>query len=520
MRYVILIILIMGGGGMSEGAELDRGDLLREVRRLQEELVQMQRTVVRMTGDELVKRKMERPGEDADVDAIMRPVQEALADLAFAMNRLRGKKVFSEGGETVARVVDEAGVDYGVEMVAGAQNKWVKIANVGDDVVMNPRVVVNGKRKWFTIDEMMAEIVTPEMTDREKALAIWQFLVDNRYHDQPAHNDIELHDPVRYLNVYGYGFCDDSATNLMVLAEQAGLKGRVWGLDGHVVPEVFFDGDWHMLDPDGEIYYLEDDGHTIASVKTLETRPDLIRKYPSPYYTRTEMVVGLYTTTENNRVSDWYKQKSETKHTMDFALRPGESLLRSYDHWGHYFSSRYLREPKKYGNGRFVFEPVWEGDVYQKGVTSVVGMQAKQHGQDWVLVSDDGAGELVYGFESPYPYLDGRLVMEGDGQVGVAFSEDGKTWMPVWRSGDAGDVQETVPLGVYFRNGYGRPMYHYFVKVKVDGSVRRLRFESDVQVAPLSLPTLEQGDNVVRYEDGSDGRRVEIGFGYTLEPAK
>lgn len=474
-----------------------------------------------MTGDVLVMRKMERPREDADVDVLMRPVQQALADLAFAMNRLRGKKVFPEGGEALARVVDEAGVDYQIDMVDGAKNKWVKIANVGDDVVVNPRVVVNDKRKWFTIDEMMAEIVTPEMTDREKALAIWQFLVANRYHDQPAHNDIELHDPVRYLNVYGYGFCDDSATNLMVLAERAGLKGRVWGLDGHVVPEVFFDGGWHVLDPDGEIYYLEDDGHTIAGVETLQKRPDLIRKYPSPYYTRTELVVGLYTTMENNRVSDWYKDNSETTHTMDFVLRPGESLLRGYDHWGHYFSSRYLREPKKYGNGRFVFEPVWKADVYQKGVTSVVGLQAKQMGPDWVLVSDDGAGELVYRFESPYPYLDGRLVVEGDGKMGVSFSEDGEEWVPVWRSKKEGEMGEvTVPLGVYFRNGYGRPMYAYAVKLRVDGTLHRLRFESDVQVAPMSLPILEMGENVVRYEDASDGRLVEVGFGYDLEPEK
>ena len=520
MRYIIVMVLMMGMVSMSAGEELDRGDLQRQVRRLQEELVQLQRMVTRMTGDELVVRKLERLGDEADVDALMRPVQEALADLAFAMNRLKGKRVFPEVAKVEARGVDRSDVTYAVTQGGGVQNKFVTIANVGTDVVVNPRVVVNGKRRWFDVNEMMAEIVKPGMADREKALAIWQFLVDNRYHDQPAHNDIELHDPVRYLNVYGYGFCDDSATNLMVLAQQAGLQARVWGLDGHVVPEVYFDGGWHMLDPDGEIYYLEDDGYTIASIATLEKRPDIIRKYPSPFYRRTEDLVTLYTTTENNQVSDWYKKTSEAKHTMGFVLRPGESLMRGYDHWGHYFSSRYLREPKKYGNGRFVFEPIWKDNVYQTGVTHTVGLQAKEMGSDWVLMSQDQMGELVYRFESPYPYLDGRLVVEGDGQVGVAFSEDGDVWLPVWRSKSDEEVHTTVPLGVYFRNGYGRPMYAYYVKVQLDGTLKRLRFESDIQVAPMSVPALEAGENQVHYQDASKTRQVKIGFGYDLESAK
>jgi hypothetical protein len=520
MRYIIVVFLVVGMVRMSAGEELDRADLQRQVRRLQEELVQLQRMVTRLTGDELVVRKLERLRDDADVDMLMRPVQEALADLAFAMNRLNGKKAFPKSEKMDIRVVDQADMTYAIVRGDGVQNKFVTILNVGTDVVVNPRVVVNGKRKWHHIEDMMAEIVKPDMTDREKALAIWQFLVDNRYHDQPAHNDVELHDPVRYLNVYGYGFCDDSATNLMVLAEQAGLKARVWGLEGHVVPEVFFDGGWHMLDPDGEIYYLEDDGHTIASVETLEKRPDIIRKYPSPYYRRTEDLVMVYTTTEDNQVSDWYKQTSEAKHTMAFSLRPGESLMRGYDHWGHYFSSRYLREPKKYGNGRFVFEPIWKDNVYQTGVTHQVGLQAKEMGSDWVLMSENKMGELVYRFESPYPYLDGRLVVESDGQVGVSFSEDGEAWVSVWRSKSDEKVHTTVPLGVYFRNGYGRPMYAYYVKVQLDGTLKRLRFESDIQVAPLSVPVLEVGENQVHYQDASESRQVEIGFGYDLESAK
>ena len=46
---------------------------------------------------------------------------------------------------------------------------------------------------------------------------------------------------LRFLNIYGFGYCDDSAVSFSVLAEKAGLKSRVWDLSGHVAPEVFYD---------------------------------------------------------------------------------------------------------------------------------------------------------------------------------------------------------------------------------------------------------------------------------------
>jgi hypothetical protein len=130
MRYIIVVFLVVGMVRMSAGEELDRADLQRQVRRLQEELVQLQRMVTRLTGDELVVRKLERLRDDADVDMLMRPVQEALADLAFAMNRLNGKKAFPKSEKMDIRVVDQSDMTYAIVRGDGVQNKFVTIANV------------------------------------------------------------------------------------------------------------------------------------------------------------------------------------------------------------------------------------------------------------------------------------------------------------------------------------------------------------------------------------------------------
>ena len=78
-------------------------------------------------------------------------------------------------------------------------------------------------------------------------------------------------------------------------------------------------------------------------------------------------------------------------------------------------------------------------------------------------------------------------------------------------------MQAGIPIGGYFRNGYDRPMYTYSLKISLDQDVyvEQLQITSEVQVAPLSLPALEIGENEVCYLDETSGdRRVEVLFGY------
>lgn len=465
------------------------------------------------------------PASEADFRRAFDRLRREVVDLAMALNRLKTVEVEKPSPAKRSRIVREAGAAYTVRAERLTRNRDVTITNVGSEVVVNPRLTVNGRKQWFSTGDILKEVLEESMSDRDKAVAIWSFLKDNRYHDQPAHNGIETHDPVRYLNVYGYGFCDDSATNFMALAEAAGLKSRVWGLSGHVVSEAFFDGDWHMLDPDGEIYYLDDDGENISSIETLEQRPDIIRKYPSPYYTDAEKLVDIYTTTDDNRISEWYREKSETVHRMDYTLRPGESILRSWHNWGHYFSSRYLREPHKYGNGRFTFEPVFAGDLYSLGTSSKSMTTHTSDGATALTVAASAKqGTLVIPITSPYPVLSGRVRVSGTvglgGGLDVQFSEEDDGWVSVLAEIGAGEFETEASTRPFLRNGFGSPVYAYRLKLTLTNPCRidHLVIESDFQHAPHALPDLVAGSNGVQYSDESkDGRKVEINFRFDDE---
>ena len=124
----------------------------------------------------------------------------------------------------------------------------------------NPKIIVNNAPDLSSARSIVDSIVTNTMSDKEIAVAIWKFVVQNRYSWFPPEVtygfDKEDRDPVKMFNVYGYGFCSESSAVLEALWETAGLNARVWELYGHIVPEVYYDGGWHMLDPDHETYYL------------------------------------------------------------------------------------------------------------------------------------------------------------------------------------------------------------------------------------------------------------------------
>ncbi len=464
---------------------------------------------------------------EEEVIAVLNRVRTGMADLVMLTNQLKARQpmlaaerslrlTFTESGAIERRTIDHL-----------ARHRSITLTNRGSDSVINPRVIVNSEKNWFDNGLLLNEIIKPGMSKRDKAVAIWRFLVDNRIHDESAHFGIELHDPVRWLNNYGYGLCDDAATSYMRLAKKAGLKARVWELTSHIVPEVYYDDAWHLLDPDGEVYYLDDDNQTIASIERLEQRADLIRRQPENYYDDVELMVGLYTTPDNNRLVPWHIEHSETVHTMAFRLRPGESLMRSWSNWGLYFTAGYLEEPKRYGNGRFLFEPVFKGDLYKKGSERSDGLtvQVRAGGTTLTTVDPARSGTLVYHFQSPYPYLSGAIQLAGEiadgGTVKIEFSEHGKRWQLVESFSKKGLLQQKVSLQGYFRNGYGRPFYSYYIRLTLDSPatgttvLSALQYSSDIQLAPHALPTLQAGENTILYQDDTPGgRNVEVLFEY------
>lgn len=118
--------------------------------------------------------------------------------------------------------------------------------------------------------DIVNQIITPNMTDRQKALAINQWLIDHASYDEPAADALlsaknrgeasKVYTKYPYSwNAYGVimlskGVCVSYAQGFKILADLAGLKSiyvtgtaNVSGV-GHAWNKVYMDGKWQVVD--------------------------------------------------------------------------------------------------------------------------------------------------------------------------------------------------------------------------------------------------------------------------------
>lgn len=77
-----------------------------------------------------------------------------------------------------------------------------------------------------------------------------------------------INDPDTLLKNGHSGLCSQTSFVLIRLAQKAGIRPRHVGLFGHVVMEAWYDGDWHLYDPDLEVP-SHFDGKSVMSVAEL-----------------------------------------------------------------------------------------------------------------------------------------------------------------------------------------------------------------------------------------------------------
>jgi hypothetical protein len=111
------------------------------------------------------------------------------------------------------------------------------------------------------------------MTDQEKALAVWRSTVMFQHQEVPPPceyltDEEGVQDPFKIFNVYGYSLCSVASCDIECLARYAGLRARGWGILHHSVPEVYWDGAWHLLDASLINYFPKKDG-AIAGVEEI-----------------------------------------------------------------------------------------------------------------------------------------------------------------------------------------------------------------------------------------------------------
>ena len=422
----------------------------------------------------------------------------------------------------------------------------VRLENTGDVDVINPWLTVNGRRNWRTVDDIVEEALRTfgnpaAMSEAEKARALYEFVRRHRFHATTG--DLDVQDPVKMFNIYGYTLCGDTAPLLMDLWRLAGLNVRRGFLTGHCVADVWFDGAWHMLDADGNVFYLNRDNRTIASEREVVRDHDLIKRthayggvnYPDSRR-NAESTAALYVF--EGRVRGQYG--SHMNHSMAMRLRPGESIGWRWDHRGkhHYLDKPYadlwgektlnLRETwgdaawALVANGRWTYQPPLKELAGRRGVSAANIVWSSRPNEPAARPKHPGeTASLIWEMAAPYVIVGGALEAtfqrEPLDRVEFFLSFDQKEWRQVSLNGKEGQI--IADLDPFFPNN-GAARYRYWLRLDMGGDSDKdvvglgaLRVENDLQMAPLSLPALEVGENTIRYTDETDAAHsVEITF--------
>ncbi len=410
--------------------------------------------------------------------------------------------------------------------IAFQPNIQLTIANTGDTPVRWPKLVANGERDWSTFDSLLADFTRGATNDREKALCIWESMRQSRYHSLPLFPDDEFHDPVKMFNSYGLQLCDDMGYAGCSIFKRAGLGKPTYDLDptvyalyGHVQCEAVVDNALQFLDIDQDVFYLDRESERPVSGTEVAHDHDLARR--EVHY---GPVFGNWSSSDSAAAlfgpDDTRSFKAVGGHEMSYTLRPGERVVFRWDNvekWVAH-SKKWDRRPIYFGNSRFVYEPRLENGMHKTAVaaeTDIVPPTVEGAG----LAGGSPKAMLEYEMAIPWAICGGKIRAEF---VGLAKSDrfaidltlDGKNPKRIWEGSGAGSLTCEASLDEALEPRVAPVHYKYRLVVTLasgdqrhGANLKSLRIETDVMTAPLSLPRLRRGENVLRYTDRQEGPR-------------
>jgi len=416
-----------------------------------------------------------------------------------------------------------------IERAGFQPNVMLAIENVGWQHVVNPRIVINDRHDWFSLDTLVAEVAEPGMTDRDKAMAVFEVFRDNFYHANAPMLWVDRglissssYDPIKHLNWYENTGCSCMAITMASVWDHAGLKSRVVNFGvSHWICEVFYDDAWHMFDADMKVFHLKHDNKTVASIADCRADPSLIRR--SHHYGFAAPENSGYGSFPANSASPYAAPRD---HSMALTLRPGESLIRWWQDPAAEKANkdeRYARWWPKYARGKMVYKP---------DLSKPNALDGAQWHHNVALSADDGKRphvhtkqapyycELIFPVRSPYPIVGGRIEVAFQNEHGGGFypkvlvSFDGRDWLRIWEGPSNKPTKCDVSIDSFIDTRRRTAKCEYFVKIEwlpwhgqALMGIDSLHIETDLAMSMRSLPTLRLGRNKVIYYDDTKGPR-------------
>ena len=384
-------------------------------------------------------------------------------------------------------------------------NRAVRMENVGETDVVNPWLS-NGRNNFRNVAEIVAAAVTPDMTDAEKAFALWFQEIQYRHHSGGDNN--ELGDPVKVFNVYGYNTCGNDSICMGTLWHEAGLKVGPGPGPGTLHFPGILRQPLAFLRRRHALRLPLRDNETVAGEQDIVRDHDLVKRTHSQGNPLSGHLVGragnarACTSTRERSRAD---RSGKADTTMNMVLRPGEAIVWRWGqldpvkyHGALMTMPTYVTYPSSSATASGNIARTSRKETWRKGATA---SRTSPPVRDGLAAGDGNNGHDRLDDAQPL-CLRGRAARDGGrGADGSRSPTDGKTWQPVKDNLDrffsdrrAGSLR--VPA-----------------QVPVEGrrAAAELAIINDLQMAPLALPEMAVGENAFHLYRPVHRRRARCG---------
>jgi len=406
-------------------------------------------------------------------------------------------------------------------------NSVLTISNQGEQPLVMPAVVMQGDSALNR-----SSILYPRrgLKNEEFALSTWQFVSAHSQHycnaGAPGDQDDYSSEPMRLFDGFGMGCCEQRAFVLAWVWQGAGYRSRLVWMAFHEVPEIFYEGAWHMFDPDHGVYYLQLDNKTVASVADVIANPSLVARVADangldPLGFSAQWMADQYAV----QVPQYLMIDYSAEQT--YLLQPGQSLNLNYAQIVPVFYGTVLQDfiPNA-STGSFD----WSLDYSKPGwarLTSANTAVTTVNDGSSVFLTNTGpnTGSAIYAFSSPFPAIslkvDGLVKLNGPhSAINAYFSTDGASWSTAFPLNAPAHVPTQASADL---SGLAAGQYTYFVKLELSGKepqssgIANVHFVSQFQDSMFLFPHLVPGQvNHLTYQDWSPStvdHQVKVSLG-------
>jgi len=400
--------------------------------------------------------------------------------------------------------------------------------------VCNVKVVTDASPDYYDMASMIHSITAKWPTPKEKCWAVfyWNHIARRQTSPMLLHG-MELTDPIRQFNDYGYTMCSTIAGINCAIWQQMGLPVKFWDISLHTVPECFYDGRWHMYDNSMSAVYYLCDGQTVAGVEDIgkegacaasggQTERGHIALYhcanatsPKGFLTGADCARDLDQESRcfnpNALKFRYYYNNWDYGHRYVLNLKEGEVYTRYYHSLGQspeFYVPNSGKDPENRfgirGNGVWTFRPSLTAQDYRRVIHSAVGitaakpagLQPQKAGTPGEVVFKVQAANVITSQVIKATFL--RKTTDDEARIAVS-TNNGLKWAEVWRADGTGEVPATVKL-LNEVNG----AYEVLIKVQLgaraslaDACLKSLEVETSTMLNAKTQPRLNLGKNTV-----------------------